>query len=256
MTERHYQNPGDDQTGALIPPPFSTSGPADGDGRTEQWFLQLAWRLGISVLCLLALGYIAQGNTAWSRWTKAYLHQAVNASTAQTFGKLYRSPALQNIMANSRNLLRMEQINPSGWPEVPSGVVGGPMAEAVWPVRGKLIRHFGWYQPEPGSGRRFTKGIVLAGRAGERVVAVHSGRVNKVELESASGWVVEVEHSGGWHSVYHNLGRVAVRLNQEVDTGGVLGALKSTSRPLDRQLRLELYKAGRLIDPLTVIGPG
>ena len=98
MTERQYQNPGDDQTGALIPTPFSTSGSADGDGRTEQWFLQLAWRLGISVLCLLALGYIAQENTVWSRWTKFYLHQAVNASTAQTFGELYRSPALQNIM--------------------------------------------------------------------------------------------------------------------------------------------------------------
>jgi murein DD-endopeptidase MepM/ murein hydrolase activator NlpD len=252
MTENQCQDLYDSQMNAEAPPASPVSELPGGERRDEQCFLQIAGRIGIGVLCLLALSYIAQGDTGWSRRAQSYLHLAVNASTGQTFGKLIRSPALQTIMTNSRNLLRMEHAK---LPLLPK-LAGGVMAEAVWPLQGKLLRRFGWFQPLPGQERRFSKGIVLAGRSGEAVVAIYSGRVIKVEREPTFGWIVALEHSEGLRSFYHNLGQITVRLNQTVATGELLGNLKSTSKPQELLLGLEVYEADRLIDPLTVIGPG
>jgi murein DD-endopeptidase MepM/ murein hydrolase activator NlpD len=250
-----YQYQFDTEASEATPPTLPTAAPTARDVQDNRRFLQILRRWGISLLCLLSLSYIAKENTVWTRWTRPYLHWAVNASTGQTFGRLLSLRTVQSIVANSRELLRLEQGVAPLLPKFAGTSDWEPMAHSVWPVQGRLIRRFGWGQPAKDQSRQFSKGIEVAGNPGGQVVAIQSGQVTKLECEPNCGWVVEIGHYGGWRSVYHNLNQVAVRLNQKVQTGDLLGRLKSSPEPGALRFWLELYQADRLIDPLTIIGP-
>jgi murein DD-endopeptidase MepM/ murein hydrolase activator NlpD len=256
MTKSIDQDQFDAEGNEVKPEPSITVNEPSNIDQDVQRSLKIVWRLGISVLCLLALSYISQGNTVWSNWIRQYLHTAVNASTGQTFGKLLRSQTVQSIMTNSRNLLRMKTVTPQLRRELSGAFGRGIMANSVWPVQGTLIRRFGWNQPLPGQKPQFSKGIVVAGITGSNVVAIHSGKVVKIDREPYYGWVLEIDHREGWRSVYHNLDQVTIEVNHNVQTGDLLGKLSLSQEPHDRRFWFELYEAGRLIDPLAIIGPG
>jgi murein DD-endopeptidase MepM/ murein hydrolase activator NlpD len=256
MTEDKYQYPFDiEAESEVTPPPTTVAEPQVMGKQDVRQFLQIMQRLGVGMLCLLALSYISRGSTAWTRWTKQYFHLAVNASTGQTFGKLLQSQAVQIIMANSRNLLRLKTVNRQSRRGLFGDFDQGTMANSVWPTQGRLIQRFGWEQTATGQNPQFSKGVVVAGISDGDVVAIHSGKVVKIDREPDYGWVLEVGHSEGWRSVYHNLDRVVVQVAQYVQTGDLLGKLSSSQEPRDLRFWLELYQAGRLIDPLTIIGP-
>jgi murein DD-endopeptidase MepM/ murein hydrolase activator NlpD len=210
--------------------------------------LRILGRLLTSIMCWLILIYLSQSNTGWSRWAKRYYHQAINASTSQTFGKFLQSRAVHSIMATSRQLLRMEA--PLSREQSDGGEA---MAASVWPVQGSLARGFGWYQPANGQDPQFSRGILLDGIPGGKVMAIHAGKVVKVKREPSSGWLLEIDHGAGWVSTYRNLDQPYLEVNQIVSTGASLGKLKSSPKPQDRWLQLEVSEAGRLVDPLTVI---
>ncbi|MGD8401570.1 MAG: M23 family metallopeptidase [Bacillota bacterium] len=247
-----YQYSFDTEASEAAPPTLSLAAAPPRDIRNNRRFLQILRRLGISLLCLLALTYIAKENTVWTRWTRPYLHWAVNASTGQTFGRFLRLRSVQSIMANSRELLRLEQ---GVTPEYGGSSDWEAMAHSMWPVQGRLIRRFGWGPPVNNQKRQFSKGIEVEGSPGGQVSAIQAGQVVKMAREPNYGWILELDHDGGWRSVYHHLDQVTVQLNQRVPTGGLLGKLKSSQEPGALRFELELYKADRLIDPLTIIKP-
>lgn len=257
MTEGKYQYPFDTEAESEVaPPPITAEEPPVMETKDARQFLQIMRRFGVGMLCLLALSYISQDKTAWTRWTKQYFHLAINASASQTFGKLLQTQAVQNIIANSRNLLRMETMDPQLRRKLSGGFFDqGTMANSVWPVQGRLLRRFGWEQSATGQNPQFSKGIEVAGIPDGNVVAIHSGKVVKIDREPYYGWVLEIEHHEGWRSVYHNLDQVAIQVDQKVQTGDLLGKLASSQEPRDLRFWFELYQAGRLIDPLTIIGP-
>lgn len=255
MTEDKYQYPFDTEAESEVAPsPMTVVEPQVMETQDVR-FLQIMRRLGVGMLCWLALSYISRESTAWTRWTKQYFHLAVNASTSQTFGKLLQSQAVQSIMTNSRNLLRLETVNRQLRREPFGGFDQGIMANSVWPVHGRLIRRFGWERTATGQNPQFSKGIVVTGIPDGDVVAIHSGKVVKIDRGPDYGWVLEIEHSKGWRSVYYNLDRVTAQVDQNVQTGDALGKLSSSQEPRDLRFRFELYQAGRLINPLTIIGP-
>jgi murein DD-endopeptidase MepM/ murein hydrolase activator NlpD len=255
MTESKGQYQFDTEESEVTLPPLTPTAPPAMEIPDIKRLLQIMRRLVISGLCLLALSYISRGNTAWTKLARQYLHTAVNASTGQTFGRLLRSRTVQSLMANSRNLLRMEPTTLQQLQD-PSGAFNrGTMANSVWPVQGTLIRRFGWDHPPAGQNPQFSNGIVVAGMSGGNVVALHSGKVVKIDREPSGGWVLEIEHPEEWRSVYHNIDQVAIRINHQVQTGDLLGKLKLSQEPRDLRCWFELYEAGRLIDPLSIIGP-
>jgi murein DD-endopeptidase MepM/ murein hydrolase activator NlpD len=212
--------------------------------------LRILGRLLTSIICWLILLYLSQSNAGWSCWAKRYYHQAINASTVQTFGKFLQSQAVNSIMATSRQLLRMEAPLSADQPE---GGRPEAMADSVWPVQGSIARGFGWYQPANGQDPQFSRGILLKGIPGGKVVAIRTGKVVKVKREPSSGWRMEIDHGAGWLSTYRNLAQPYLKVNQIVVTGALIGKLKLSPKPQECWLELEISEAGRLIDPLTVI---
>src|SRR5690606_14043336 len=80
-----------------------------------------------------------------------------------------------------------------------------------WPVEGRVAEPFGWRLDE-GDAPRFHEGIDIAARAGTAVRAAADGVVVRVWYDRAGlGWLVEVDHGGGWVTRYAVVDHVVVR---------------------------------------------
>lgn len=215
--------------------------------------LKFLGRVGVSLLCLLILGYIARAPFRWAYWAKRQLHTAINATSGQTFGRLIKSPVIGSIVANSRNLIRLEEVTQKFMKPAAAGLNQPQLSHAVWPVSGKLVQGFGWYQPAGSNKPQFFKGVAIAGLPGTKVVAIHSGKVVEVYQESGLGWTLALENGDGYRSIYRNLGQVLVNISQNVQAGEVIAQLKNTSEPNGAVAQFEIYEAGQPIDPLSVL---
>ncbi|HYH01492.1 MAG TPA: M23 family metallopeptidase, partial [Bacillota bacterium] len=176
-----------------------------------------------------------------------------NATTGQTFGRVIKSPVVSSIMANSRNLIRLEDVTNKLMNPADTSLNQPQLSNTVWPVSGKLVQGFGWYQPADSNKPQFFKGIAIAGLPGAKVVAIHSGKVVEVYQESGLGWTLTLENSGGYRSIYRNLGQVSVNISQNVQAGDIIAQLKTTPESSGTVGQFELYEAGQPIDPLSVL---
>ncbi|HLS89113.1 MAG TPA: peptidoglycan DD-metalloendopeptidase family protein [Sphingobacteriaceae bacterium] len=154
-------------------------------------------------------------------------------------------------VAGVRSMLR-ERLTDSALPAGGSALEDdqGP-GEWAWPVQGEVIRSFGW-QPAGTDGleeRRFFPGIEIAAVAGEPVRAAAAGRVYSVEyLGEDGGWLVAVEHGGGWVSRYGGCDVAYVQPGDQVYQGQMIAALAPGADGLHK-LYLELELDGLPVDP-------
>lgn len=154
---------------------------------------------------------------------------------------------LANLRALLQDRVRQEAL-PADGPVL--GDDEGP-GEWLWPVQGEVIRSFGW-QAGDGSGqdqRQFFPGIEIAAVAGEPVRAVAAGRVHSVEyLGEDGGWMLAVDHGGGWVSRYGRCDVAYVQPGDQVYQGQMIAALAAGADGLHK-LYLELELDGLPVDP-------
>ena len=113
------------------------------------------------------------------------------------------------------------------------------------PMRGSIIRNFD--APES------SYDIAIMSIDGESsVMSVESGTVLAVEEQADGTLSVMVQHTEGYISVYKNLGETLVRKGQTVQSGAVIGRIRtSASEGIEEQntLTFELWYNGTAIDP-------
>jgi len=81
----------------------------------------------------------------------------------------------------------------------------------VWPVEGKVIRHFGQKYNS-----RLNKGIDIEVFKNEIVRASRSGQVVFADYLSGYGQTIIVDHTDGYYSVYAQNGKLLVKLGEYV----------------------------------------
>jgi murein DD-endopeptidase MepM/ murein hydrolase activator NlpD len=109
-----------------------------------------------------------------------------------------------------------------------------------WPVKGKVVRSFS------NSSAAATKGIDIRAKNGARVSASQNGRVEYAgSPANAYGFMVLLKHTGGYYTVYSNLGSVKVSSGQVVNKGEKIGTSGKES-----YLHFELRKGRKAVDPL------
>lgn len=113
------------------------------------------------------------------------------------------------------------------------------------PMRGSIIRNFD--APES------SYDIAIMSIDGESsVMSVESGTVLAVEEQADGTLSVMIQHTEGYISVYKNLGETLVRKGQTVQSGAVIGRIRtSASEGIEEQntLTFELWYNGTAIDP-------
>lgn len=131
-------------------------------------------------------------------------------------------------------------------PAKPAAAGGADSVEWIWPVNGKVINAF-----NEGS----NKGISIAGKLGQPVVAAAPGRV----IFSGTGIrglgkLVVIKHNEQFLSVYAHNNQLLVKEGQSVTRGQKIAEMGSTDA--DRvQLHFEIRRLGKPVDPASMLPP-
>jgi murein DD-endopeptidase MepM/ murein hydrolase activator NlpD len=102
--------------------------------------------------------------------------------------------------------------------------------------------------------RFYHHAVDLDGITGDPIRPIMSGRVEGIQYsQSGYGNAVLVDHREGIMSFYAHLSKVFVSKNQEVTTSTVLGEMGATGKAYGDHLHLEIYKNGKVINPLNFL---
>jgi murein DD-endopeptidase MepM/ murein hydrolase activator NlpD len=99
------------------------------------------------------------------------------------------------------------------------------------------------------------QGLDLAASEGQLVATAGRGTVVRAGWCGGYGLQVEVVHAGGVHTRYGHLSRILVEPGDALEPGDVVGLAGTTGLSTGPHLHFELWRAGRALDPLRVLGP-
>ena len=131
-------------------------------------------------------------------------------------------------------------------PETTPAATGGDEIAWIWPANGKTIATFS----EGGS-----KGIDIAGKAGDPVIASGDGKV----VYSGTGLrgygkLVIIKHNSTYLSAYAHNQNILVKEGQTVSKGQKIAEMGSTDTD-QTKLHFEVRRQGKPVDPLKYLPP-
>ena len=113
--------------------------------------------------------------------------------------------------------------------------------EFIWPHRGRMIQGFS----EPNS-----KGVDIAGKPGDAVVAAAAGRVMYTGTGIRGyGKLIVIKHDNNFNSVYAHNREILVKEGQAVTRGQKIAELGDTDSDTPK-LHFEIRQSGKPVDPL------
>ena len=117
----------------------------------------------------------------------------------------------------------------------------------AWPVsKGRIVQRFGRQShPDLESVQITNNGIDIATKAGEMVNSAFSGRVLSVQYIPGFKFTVIVQH-GIFYTVYSNLEKVAVKLNDQVVQGQKLGNMALANKVF----HFEVWQQRKKLNPV------
>lgn len=121
-----------------------------------------------------------------------------------------------------------------------------------WPVEGNLTSPYGihWRGTLPGIHR----GVDIAVPEGTAVRSMAPGTVRFAGWMGGYGNVVWLEHRGGLVTIYAHLSTIEVERGDRVGGREVLGRSGSTGRATGPHLHFEVWRGGRPVDPVPLLG--
>ena len=99
---------------------------------------------------------------------------------------------------------------------------------------------WGWRFSEARGAWRMHTGLDLIVPEGTAVLALQTGRVQRVDEISGYGLTVLIDHGGGWSSLYAHLRRASVAEGATVGTGQPIGEVGQSGNASTPHLHLEL----------------
>jgi murein DD-endopeptidase MepM/ murein hydrolase activator NlpD len=124
-----------------------------------------------------------------------------------------------------------------------------PAPKMSWPVNGKIVLPYGT------TGGQRNDGINIAAAKGTPVKAAEGGKVVYAGSEVAKmGNLLLVEHPGGYITAYGNNEELLVKKGDTVKRGQTIAKVGTSGGTPDPQLHFEVRRAGKTIDPTTVLG--
>ncbi|MDF8332948.1 peptidoglycan DD-metalloendopeptidase family protein [Novosphingobium cyanobacteriorum] len=120
------------------------------------------------------------------------------------------------------------------------------------PVAGRITSLFGMRRHPILGFVRMHAGIDFGAAWGSPVYAVTDGTVSYAGWHGGHGNYVRLEHGGGIASGYGHLSRIAVSPGSGVRRGQVIGYVGSTGLSTGPHLHYEVYRGGRVVDPMSV----
>lgn len=125
--------------------------------------------------------------------------------------------------------------------------------EFLAPVGGRINAFFGVSRILNGERRGRHNGIDIKAQRGEKVLCPNDGRVVMVDELFFGGKTVVVDHGQQLFTFYMHLDWVAVRMNQGLRKGDVIGTVGATGRATGPHLHWGARLNGARVDPLSLM---
>jgi murein DD-endopeptidase MepM/ murein hydrolase activator NlpD len=99
----------------------------------------------------------------------------------------------------------------------------------------------------------FHRGIDLAAPMSTEVYAARDGSVGAIGYDPVLGKMVILNHEAGYQTIYGHLEEISVRLNEEVRSGMIIGAVGTTGYSTGPHLHFEIRRSGAPRDPVPLL---
>jgi len=96
-------------------------------------------------------------------------------------------------------------------------------------------------------------GLDLAAPEGTPVYATREGKVSEQGQDPVLGNYIIISHGSSWSSVYGHLSEIDTVLNQQVNSGSLIGRVGSTGQSTGPHLHFELRQNGTSLDPSGIL---
>jgi lipoprotein NlpD len=171
------------------------------------------------------------------------------AAPAMADGSMKTSPKALRLPYSEQNLAMLSkgESRPEVKPEAKPAVERDPEAiEFAWPARGRVLQAFA----EPNN-----KGLDIAGKPGDPVLAAASGRVMYTGTGIRGyGKLIVIKHDNNFNSVYAHNREILVKEGQNVTRGQRIAELGDTDADAPK-LHFEIRKSGKPVDPARYLPP-
>ncbi|OCA82201.1 peptidase M23 [Bacillus sp. FJAT-27225] len=118
----------------------------------------------------------------------------------------------------------------------------------VWPASGGYVSSQVGYR-----WGKMHKGIDIARPSNYTIKAADNGTVVEAGWDGAYGKKIVIDHNNGFRTVYAHLSSIDVQVGQTVSRGSKIGNMGSTGDSTGIHLHFEVYKNGKLQNPLNYI---
>lgn len=120
---------------------------------------------------------------------------------------------------------------------------------SIWPVVGWVTSEFG-YRVSPFTGKReFHRGIDIAAKLGDEIVASADGVVSSVSKDRYLGNTVKINHGNGITSCYGHMLKADIKARQKVKRGDVIGYVGNSGRSTGPHLHYGLLVKNVYVNP-------
>jgi len=120
---------------------------------------------------------------------------------------------------------------------------------SIWPVKGWVTSEFGNRTSPFGSSQEFHKGLDIASRMGNAVVAPAGGMVVESTYDCEMGHMVRIDHGYSMVTLYGHMVRVAVKEGSLVKRGDVIGYVGNSGRSTGPHLHYSIFLSGLPVNP-------
>jgi murein DD-endopeptidase MepM/ murein hydrolase activator NlpD len=100
------------------------------------------------------------------------------------------------------------------------------------------------------------RGIDLDVPTGTPVHAMATGRIRFAGTMSGFGSVIWIDHAAGLLSIYAHLSQISVRPGTSVRAGDLIGLSGASGQVTAPHLHFEVWRWGRPVDPVAILGGG
>ncbi|UYG93491.1 peptidoglycan DD-metalloendopeptidase family protein [Cytobacillus firmus] len=97
------------------------------------------------------------------------------------------------------------------------------------------------------------KGIDIARPSDRTIKAADNGTVVSAGMDGGYGNKIVIDHNNGFRTIYAHLDSISVSVGQTVSKGSKIGVMGSTGDSTGVHLHFEVYKNGKMQDPLKYI---
>jgi hypothetical protein len=130
-----------------------------------------------------------------------------------------------------------------------------PSAPFLWPVQGRVSSGYGMRYHPITRQRTFHPAIDILARPGTPVLAPTDGVVTAVGRAGGMGRMVKIRTGSGLTLYFGHLSAYRCAVGQRIRRGQIIGLVGSTGRSTGPHLHFSVMRAGRSINPLTLLPP-